>query len=99
MRRSALKEFVGKSERPETPGGRLRALVEVPDNQLVILQDPELMRKVDAAFFRVAEARGGAMVRYQLEEQRLPSRGRYAPSLGGPGLRSNAWRARNICAS
>src|SRR5829696_10005324 len=33
--------------------------LEVPDNLLVVVQDRELMSKVDAAFFRTAEARGG----------------------------------------
>ena len=86
VRRSALEEFVRRSERSETLVGRLRSFVEVPDNLLVVVQDPELMRKVDAAFFRVAEARGGAMVKYQLEEPRLPSRGEIRVALERAGL-------------
>jgi hypothetical protein len=46
----------------------------------------ELMRKVDAAFFRTAEARGGTMVKYQLEEPRLPSLGEVREKLGQAGL-------------
>src|SRR5215210_2616877 len=68
VRRSALEEFVRKNERSETLVGRLRAFLEVPDNLLAVVQDRELMRKVDAAFFRTAEARGGTMVKYQLDE-------------------------------
>src|ERR671917_1777102 len=86
VRRSALEEFVRKNERSETLVGRLRAFVEVPDNLMVVVQDRELMRKVDAAFFRTAEARGGTMVKYQLEEPRLPSLGEVREMLGQAGL-------------
>src|SRR5215210_7858116 len=65
VRRSALEEFVRKNERSETLIGRLRVFLEVPDNLLAVVQDRELMRKIDSAFFQVAEARGGTMVKYQ----------------------------------
>jgi excisionase family DNA binding protein len=58
VRRDALAEFVRKSERSETLTGRLRAFLEVPDNVMAIAQNRELMHKMDAAFFRVGEARG-----------------------------------------
>ena len=86
VRRSALEEFVRKNERSETLVGRLRAFVEVPDNLLAVVQDRELMRKIDAAFFLTAEARGGTMVKYQLEEPRLPSLGEVREKLGQAGL-------------
>src|SRR5215218_6343833 len=86
VRRSALEEFVRKHERSETLVGRLRAFVEVPDNLMAVVQDRELMRKVDAAFFRAAEARGGTMVKYQLEEPRLPSLKEVREMLGQGGL-------------
>src|ERR671915_551161 len=86
VRRSALEEFVRKNERSETLVGRLRAFVEVPDNLMAVVQDRELMRKVDAAFFRTAEARGGTMVKYQLEEPRLPSLGEVRQKLRQAGL-------------
>ena len=86
VRRSALEEFVRKNERSETLVGRLRAFVEVPDNLLAVVQDRELMRKIDAAFFLTAEARGGTMVKYQLEEPRLPSLGEVRGKLGQAGL-------------
>src|SRR5918992_393357 len=98
VRRSALEEFVRKNERSETLVGRLRAFVEVPDNLMAVVQDRELMRKVDAAFFRIAEARGGTMVKYQLEEPRLPSLGEVREKLGQPGRggaaagRGGEWR-------
>ena len=86
VRRSALEEFVRKNERSETLVGRLRAFLEVPDNLLAVVQDRELMREMDTAFFRVAEARGGTMVKYQLEEPRLPSLGEVREQLGQAGL-------------
>jgi excisionase family DNA binding protein len=86
VRRSALEEFVRKNERSETLVGQLRAFFEVPDNLLVVVQDRELMREMDSAFFRVAEARGGTMVKYQLEEPRLPSLGEVREQLGKAGL-------------
>ena len=86
VRRSALEEFVRKNERSETLVGRLRAFFEVPDNLLAVVQDRELMREMDSAFFRVAEARGGTMVKYQLEEPRLPSLGEVREQLEQAGL-------------
>src|ERR671911_876919 len=86
VRRSALEEFVRKNERSETLVGRLRKFLEVPDNLLAVVQDRELMRKIDATFFRMAEARGGTMVKYQLEEPRLPSLGEVREKLGQAGL-------------
>jgi hypothetical protein len=40
----------------------------VPGNVLAIAQNHELMRKLDAAFFIVAEARGGVLAKYYKEE-------------------------------
>src|ERR687890_2434451 len=73
VRREALEEFVRRSERSETLTGRLRAFIEVPDNVLAIAQDRELMKRLDAAFFRVGAARGGTLIKYQLEDERMPS--------------------------
>jgi excisionase family DNA binding protein len=64
IRREALEEFIGERERPTTLTGRLRSFLEVPDNVIAISQHRELMHRLDAAFFRVAEARGGLMVKY-----------------------------------
>ena len=86
VRDSALEEFVRKNERSETLVGRLRAFIEVPDNLLAVVQDHELMREIDTAFFQVAEARGGTIVKYQLEEPRLPSLGEVREQLEQAGL-------------
>ena len=63
IRREALLEFIGERERPATLTGRLRSFLEVPDNVIAVSQSPEMMHRLDAAFFRVAEARGGLLVK------------------------------------
>lgn len=64
VRRESLLEFVGERERPATLTGRLRSFLEVPDNVVAVSESQELMRRLDAAFFRVAEACGGLMFKY-----------------------------------
>lgn len=64
IRRGALEEFMERSEQPETLAGRLRSFIEVPDNILGIAQSTELMHRLDAAFFKVGEARGGVLIKY-----------------------------------
>jgi excisionase family DNA binding protein len=64
IRREALEGFLKRSERSETLVGRLRSFLEMPDNVLAIAQDREMMHRLDAAFFRVGEARGGILVKY-----------------------------------
>ncbi|MGH3146411.1 MAG: helix-turn-helix domain-containing protein [Rubrobacter sp.] len=73
IRRDALEEFVRKSERSETLTGQLRAFLEVPDNVMAIAQNRILMHRMDAAFFRVGEARGGTLVKYHREVEGMPS--------------------------
>ena len=75
VRRDALAEFVRKSERSETLTGRLRAFLEVPDNVMAIAQDRALMHRMDAAFFRVGEARDGTLVKYHREAEGMPTAG------------------------
>ena len=73
IRRDALAEFLRKSERSETLTGRLRAFLEVPDNVMAIAQDRALMHRMDAAFFRVGEARDGTLLKYHREVERMPT--------------------------
>ncbi|MCA1731757.1 MAG: helix-turn-helix domain-containing protein [Actinobacteria bacterium] len=86
VRRTALEGFVRKNERSETLVGQLREFIEVPDNLLALVQKRDQMVKLDAAFFQVAEARGGTMVKYQLDESRLPSLEEVREKLGQRGL-------------
>jgi excisionase family DNA binding protein len=73
VRRDALAEFVRKSERSETLTGRLKTFLEVPDNVMAIAQDRALMYRMDAAFFRVGEARDGTLVKYHREVEGMPT--------------------------
>ena len=73
VRREALAEFLRKSERSETLTGRLRAFLEVPDNVMAIAQDRALMHRMDAAFFRVGEARDGTLLKYHREVEGMPT--------------------------
>jgi len=86
VRRDALAEFLRKSERSETLTGRLRAFLEIPDNVMAIAQDRELMHRMDAAFFRVGEARGGALVKYHREADGMPTAGELRAELSRNGL-------------
>jgi excisionase family DNA binding protein len=73
VRRSALDEFVRRSERSQTLTGQLGNFVEVPDNLLAVAQDAELMRKLDVAYLRIGEARSGVLFKYQIEDERQPT--------------------------
>jgi hypothetical protein len=64
IRQEALECFLEQSERSETLVGRLRSFPEVPDNVLSIAQDRQMMHRIDAAFLRVGEAKGGRLIKY-----------------------------------
>jgi excisionase family DNA binding protein len=64
IRRETLESFLERSERSESLVGRLRSFLEVPDNLLAVAQDREMMHRLDAAFFRVGEARSGMLTKY-----------------------------------
>lgn len=67
IRREALEEFLKKSEQSFTLEGRLNSFLEVPDNVLSVVHDLEMMRRLDAAFFRVGEEREGTLIKYHGE--------------------------------
>lgn len=64
VRRSALVDFLERGEHSATLVGQLRSFLRVPDNVLAIAQTPELLYRLDAAFFRVGEARGGMLAKF-----------------------------------
>ncbi len=64
VRREALDDFLRQRERSATLVGRLRSFLEVPDNVIGVTQNLALLHRLDAAFFRVGEARGGLLVKY-----------------------------------
>jgi excisionase family DNA binding protein len=59
VRRTALELFLEGLNRPTTLVGQLYAFLRVPDNLLAITQTSDLSNHLDAAFFKVGEARGG----------------------------------------
>src|SRR5919202_4690248 len=64
IRRGVLEDFLKESERPRTLVGQLDSFLRVPDSVLAIAQNVEILPRLDAAFFRVGEARGGLLVKF-----------------------------------
>lgn len=64
VRREVLEDFLSRSERPTTLVGQLDTFLRVPDNVLAIAQNIDVLRRLDAAFFQVGEARGGLLVKF-----------------------------------
>ena len=69
IRRRVLEDFLKQSERPRTLVGQLDSFLRVPDNVLAIAHNIEILHRLDAAFFRVGEARGGLLVKYYAGEE------------------------------
>jgi len=64
VRRAALEDFLKSSEPSRTLVGQLDSFLRVPDNVLAIAQNVDILRRLDAAFFQVGEARGGLCVKF-----------------------------------
>src|SRR5918998_4161229 len=65
IRRSVLeKPPLGEDNRSQSLVQRLESFLEIPDNVLTIAQNQQLMRNLDVAFFKVADARGGILAKY-----------------------------------
>src|SRR4028119_86756 len=60
VRRGDLEDFLKGSERPVTLAGQLGSFLREPDSVLAIAQNLDILHRLDAAFFRVGGARGGA---------------------------------------
>ena len=69
IRRGVLEDFLKQSERPRTLVGQLDSFLRVPDSVLAIAQNIDVLHRLDAAFFRVAEARGGLLVKFYAGEE------------------------------
>ncbi|HEY0128949.1 MAG TPA: helix-turn-helix domain-containing protein [Rubrobacteraceae bacterium] len=69
IRREALEDFLKQSERPRTLVGQLNSFLRVPDSVLAIAQNIDILHRLDAAFFRVGEARGGLLVKFFAGEE------------------------------
>ena len=68
IRRGVLEDFLKESERPRTLVGQLDSFLRVPDSVLGIAQNIDILHRLDAAFFRVGEARGGLLVKFYAGE-------------------------------
>src|SRR5688500_9703611 len=69
IRREALEDFLKQSERPRTLVGQLDSSLRVPDSVLAIAQNIDILHRLDAAFFRVGEGRGGLLVKFYAGEE------------------------------
>src|ERR687891_1151846 len=69
IRRGVLEDFLKQSERPRTLVGQLDSFLRVPDSVLAIAQNIDILHRLDAAFFRVGEARGGLLVKFYAGEE------------------------------
>jgi excisionase family DNA binding protein len=72
IRREALEDFLKRSERPRTLVGQLDSFLQEPDSVLAIAQDLDILHRLDAAFFRVGESRGGLLVKFYGGEDSPP---------------------------
>jgi excisionase family DNA binding protein len=69
IRREALEDFLKGSERSRTLAGQLDTFLRVPDSVLAIAQNVDILHRLDAAFFRVGEERGGLLVKFYAGEE------------------------------
>jgi excisionase family DNA binding protein len=69
IRREALEDFLRESERPRTLVGQLDSFLREPDSVLAIAQNVDILHRLDAAFFRVGEERGGLLVKFYAGEE------------------------------
>src|SRR5918997_305317 len=64
VRRSALEDFLARGERSATLVGQLRSFYRVPDNVLASAPSMDTLHRLDAAFLKVGEARGGMLAKF-----------------------------------
>ena len=64
IRRAAVEDFLQRRERGGTLMNQLDAFLTVPDHVVAIAEDLDLLRRIDATFFRIGEARGGFLVKF-----------------------------------
>src|ERR687893_909937 len=69
VRREALEDFLKRSEHPVTLAGQLDSFLREPDSVLAIAQNLDILHRLDAAFFRVGEARGGLLIKFYAGEE------------------------------
>jgi excisionase family DNA binding protein len=72
IRRGELEDFLKSSERRVTLAGQLGSFLREPDSVLAIAQNLDILHRLDAAFFRVGESRGGLLVKFYGGEDSPP---------------------------
>src|SRR4028118_2275132 len=70
IRREALEDLLKKSELQVTLAGQLGSFLREPDSVLAIVQNMDILHRIDAAFFRVGESRGGQLVKFYAGEDK-----------------------------
>lgn len=71
IRASAVEDFLREREQPVTLSGRLKQFLEVPTSIIGIAQNAELLHRLDAAFLKLGEERGGLLVKFHGGEPAL----------------------------
>jgi excisionase family DNA binding protein len=84
IRREVLEDFLKESERPTTLVGQLSSFLRVPDNVLAIVQNVDILHRLDAAFFRAGDGRDGLLVKFYAGEEQ--SEGELVSDLQRNGL-------------
>ncbi len=69
IRRVAVEDFLQRRERGGTLRDLLDAFLTVPDHVVAVAGDLDLLRRIDATFFRIGEARGGFLVKFHGAEE------------------------------
>ena len=59
-----MEAFLRRAERPRSLVAHLAAFLTVPDQVLAVSADTTLLARLDAAFYQVAEARGGLPIKF-----------------------------------
>jgi excisionase family DNA binding protein len=72
VRRGALEDFLKGSQHQVTLAGQLGSFLREPDSVLAIAQNLDILHRLDAAFFRVGESRGGLLVKFYGGEDSPP---------------------------
>ena len=69
IRRENLEDFLKRSEHPVTLAGQLGSFLQEPDSVLAIAQNIDILHRLNGAFFRVGQARGGLLVKFYAGEE------------------------------
>jgi excisionase family DNA binding protein len=69
IRQGDLEDLLKRSEHPVTLAGQLGSFLQEPDSVLAIAQNIDILHRLDAAFFRVGQARGGLLVKFYAGEE------------------------------